>query len=157
VKPNEAEDIIALIKGSFPAHRLDATDKDVWMASLAPLDAELAFKAVMRGREEWPAFPSWARFKEAYRLQDRLRAAESDSLNKLPPPKVGTTYKLEQWIRRWAVARYLFKRFDREQDMRPFPEQAAYVDPLTKEWMPDDEWVKEAERISDADVWANIR
>lgn len=157
MKPREAEDILALLKGAFPAHRLDPTDRDVWIESFSPLDADLAFQAVMRGRNEWTMFPSWARFKEAYRLQQRLREPVGEQRSEIPRAMPGVEYRLAEWIRRWAAARYLYTRFGKEQDMRPFREQAEYVDPLTKEWMPDDAWVEEGARITDEDVWTNVR
>jgi len=154
VKDNEAVDVLALLKGAFPAHRMDPTDRDVWLGSLSPLDADLAYQAVMRGRNEWSFFPPWSVFMQGYRMQQHLREPAGEQRQDLPLTK---GLKLPLWIRRWAAARYLYRRFGRDQDMRPFREQSKYVDPLTKEWMPDAEWLQEAEHVTDADVWANVR
>jgi hypothetical protein len=153
VKENEAADVLALLKGAFPAHKMDPTDREVWMESFRQLDADLATQAVLRGRNEWVMFPSWARFREAYRLQERLREPVGEQRAALPPIDKN---KMPLWIRRWAAARYLYKRFGREQDMRRFVEQGDYADPMLAV-MPDGEWEKEAERVTDKDVWGAVR
>lgn len=153
MKDSEAASILDLLKGAFPAHRLDPTDRDVWIEYLRPLDAELATQAVLRGRNEWTFFPPWSVFKQGYKMQQHLREPTGEQRQDLPK----TGLKMPLWVRRWAAARYLYKRFGREQDMRPFREQKDHVDPLTTGWMPDDEWVQEADRVTDADVWGSLR
>jgi hypothetical protein len=151
MKEDEAKTIIRMIKGSVGG-RADPSVEEVYLASLPPLDATLATQAVLTGRREWKWFPSWSEFREAYRIQERLREPVGEQRVQLPKSS-----KVPLWVRRWIAARYLFARFGREQDTRPFHEQREHVDPLTKEWMPDGEWNEEAEKVTDRDVWKAMR
>lgn len=63
--------------------------------------------------------------------------------------------KIPFWVRRWVAARFLYDRFGRPRDLRIFPEQADYSDPLAEQ-MPETEWMKEAAHISEKDVWSAV-
>lgn len=151
MKENEARDIIGMLKAATGGKQTDQTADDFWTESLLSLDATLATQAVLAGIRTWKWFPSWAEFREAYKAQERLREPSGEQRFDMPKPS-----KVPLWIRRWTAARFLYERFGRDQDMRPFPEQKEFIDPLTKEWMPDDEWAKEAEHVTDADVWRAV-
>lgn len=151
MKENEAVDILAMLRAATGGKPDQASD-DFWVIALQNLDADIASQAVLAGIRDWKWFPSWAEFGEAYRAQQKLREPVGEQRADLPKPT-----KIPLWIRRWAAARFLYMRFGRDQDMRPFPEQREFVNPLTKEWMPEDEWVKEAEKVTDRDVWGAIR
>lgn len=151
MKEREAADILSMLRAATGGKPDQAAD-DFWVVALMDLDADLASQAVLAGIRDWKWFPSWSEFKEAYRSQQRLREPVGEQRAPLPKP-----LKIPLWIRRWTAARYLYARFDREQDMRPFPEQREFVDPLTKDWMPEEEWVAEAEKVTDKDVWTAVK
>jgi hypothetical protein len=146
MKENEARDILSILKAATVA-RLHADEDEFWLAALLPLDADFASRAVFAGIREWTRMPSWAQFKEAYGVQRKL--AEPDVTYALRP---AADKGIPEWVRRWVAARWLYARFGREQDMRWFPEQADFVDTSTEK-MPEDEWVQEAARITDREVW----
>lgn len=134
----------------------DPASDDFWLEALLPLDATLATQGVLAGIRDWRWFPSWAEFREAYKAQEKLREPQGEQRATMPGK-----YEVPGWIKRWAAARYLYARFDREQDMRPFREQypssASPPPDVPQEWMPEEEWVKESKRVSDADVWGVVR
>lgn len=154
MKENEARDVLGMLKAATGgSNKSDQTTEDFWLEALTHMDADLASRAVLAGIRDWKWFPSWAEFREAYNAQQKLRepVGEQRAVT-LPKPS-----KIPLWIRRWTAARYLYDRFGRDQDLRPFREQAEFVDPQTTEWMPDEEWLKEAARVTEAEVWGAIK
>ena len=113
-------------------------------------DAEIATKAIAALYSELPfdVLPTPQAYREVVQRIRRDRRP-------IEPVAQEKKTKLAFWVKRWAAARFLYEHFGRERDMRPFPEQADYIDP-TKERMPPDEWVEEAKKLSDADVWAAV-
>lgn len=148
----DAVAVMKMINGHWGLN-MDEPTRKLWMAALIDEDAQSSVAVVAHLAQKMHYAPKISDFKEVMRLLHPPQ--EPPPL--MPQPKLKREEKIPLWIRRWIAARYLYRRFGREQDMRPFPEQAGHVDPLTSEWMPDEEWVAEAERVTDADVWGAIR
>jgi hypothetical protein len=153
MKDSEAQDIIRLIDGATGG-RVRPNVEAVFKESLIPLDASLATDALMAGRRDWHWFPSWSQFAEAYRAQERLRMPVGEQRDAVLPP---VQQKVPFWVKRWIASRYLYVRFGRDQDMRPFHEQRDYVDPESAKWMPDGEWDEEAKHVTESEVWNAVR
>ncbi len=144
---DQAKDIVTMLKAATGG-RVDEDTSVYFESSLEQLEYESALSAATLGARTWRYFPSWADFREAYKGQQRAREPVGEQRNDLPVRKE----RMPFWVKRWAASRYLFAKFGKDQDMRWFPEQSQWVD-TTTERMPDDEWVIEAERVSDQEVW----
>lgn len=140
---NEITLLISSAVGGVP----EETRLEFFRVALKKLDYEMALSTANIGKEIWKWFPAWAEFKEVYRAQEKLREPVGEQRENLPPVTKGKT--IEPWLRRWAAARFYYEMFDRKRDLRPFKEQAVMSNPLETDWMPDDEWVEESERITD--------
>lgn len=150
---DQSDEVIMLVSAATSG-KADQSTLDYFSAALAPLDYEVALSAATIGKDFWRFFPSWAEFKEMYRLQERqLRPKPSPSESLPPIPK---NSKIPEWVRRWVAARFLYSRFGKAKDLRPFPEQGDWVDPKAEK-MPPDAWVDEAKHVADADVWATVK
>lgn len=145
----EAEQILDWLTGSF-SKRLEENERFVWLATLANMDAahamDVALKFAQSG-ERFPSVPDFRRAVRGYIDREERKPDPTDAIPRSKPPL---------WIFKWIAARFLFRRFDREQDMRPLREQADWCGPV-KEWMPEDEWVEEAKKISEAEVWSAVQ
>jgi hypothetical protein len=118
-----------------------------FVESLLPYDAEIATQALAKAHIAVTYRPQFAEFYTFYRAEQNARYAE-ESATRVAAETPAKPGKLPLWVRRWIAARYLHKRFGRDQDMRRFPEQQEWADhrvPL----MPGDEWVAEATAIDD--------
>lgn len=154
MKRNEAQDLIAFMRAATSGQELDASKQAFWEGQLIGLDADQATQAVHIGIRSWKFFPSWADFATIYTDLHKLGLAEAEAQQR-KQTNVQREIGLPFWIKRFACARYLYARFDREQDFRRFAEQGDAGD-LREELMPDDEWVKEAETISDHEAWRSV-
>lgn len=150
---DQSNEVIMLISAATSG-KPDQSTLDYFSAALSPLDYEVALSAATIGKDFWRFYPSWAEFKEMYKLRDGQLHPKPSPSESLPPITKGS--KIPQWVRRWVAARFLHEKFGKEKDTRPFPEQGDWVDPKT-ERMPPDAWVEEASHITDADVWATIK
>lgn len=147
---HQADQVVTLIKASVGG-RVDPSSTDYFMARLNQMDYQSALSAATTGSTVWRFFPSWAEFYEHYRLQEKLKEPVGEQRDELPPRK----YEIPFWVKCFIAARFLYARFGKERDLRPFREQQPYVDP-TAEFMPEGEWAIEAERVSDRDVWGAL-
>lgn len=170
MKPEEARDLIGMMKAGTRGLPLQDEEVGFWEMQLERLDADLATKAVLAGVRDWTMFPAWSEFYDAYKVQQRLSSPDTYYRSPDPPPNVR---EVPFWVKRLIAARYLYRRFGKSRDMRPFGEQVAglrelrsyhggadksgYTIPTQKELMPESEWVEEAKRVSDEDVWRTIR
>lgn len=154
MKREEAAELVRMIAAATSNAELSADKRAVWEEQLVALDADQATQAALAGIRTWKFFPSWSEFAEVYTSIGRL-AEPDDTSSKLERYRGTRPQTLAPWVRRWAAARFLFARFGRERDDRPFREQQPLVDPHA-ELMPDDEWVTEGEQLSDRDVWRAV-
>lgn len=149
---DQAQQVITLIKAACGS-RVDADQIDYFTARLIALDYQIGLAAASTGSIVWRRFPSWAEFFEHYKAQDHLRAPVGEQRIEEPLPK---RYEIPHWVKRFIAARFLYARFGRDQDLRPFREQERYLDSATADWMPEGEWEEKAEHVSDRQVWGAL-
>ena len=136
--------IVRLILSGWPqARQLDEEEIDLYARSIQDMDAELTTSTVLKAVKELPYRPAVAELRERVRTERRRLAPEV-------APVVREPTKIPLWVKRWICARMLYARFNKPRDMRRFPEQGDIGD-LTQEVMPEDEWLKEANSIDDAE------
>ena len=149
----EAQEIIRMVESNWSFDLEQA--RALWRQELLPYDAEIGTRAVARLARTSKFPPRLADLLEVVKMFHRERQGES-AVEGEALPRPSSKERVPGWVKRYVAARFLYRRFEREQDMRPFPEQREYVDPRTTEWMPEEEWAEEATRVTDDDVWVNI-
>lgn len=117
---------------------------EAYVGALLPYDAEIATLALTDAHRTLNYRPPFAEFFGFY----RARKADAASRQHTPPQAPTKKNRLPFWIKRWVVARHLAPKFGREVDMRRFVEQGEWADP-DDPLMPAEEWVREAEAITD--------
>lgn len=138
------------LTNAWPRPEWTPTQIASFMESLLPYDAEIATQALAKAHIAVTYRPQFAEFFTFYRAEQAARNAEQ-SASAIAAAPAAKPSRLPLWVRRWIVARYLFARFGRDQDMRRFAEQQDWADhrvPL----MPADEWVAEANAIGDREA-----
>lgn len=152
----QANEIVLLIKASC-ASRVEEDTLAYFSAKLSVLDYTSALSAATMGTVSWRRFPSWAEFHEMYRAQQQLKKSSGEQREREKQYRPTGVREIPFWVRRWIAARFLFFRFGKERDLRPFPEQEIVVGPPSLvDFMPDGEWNEEAEQVSDKEVWGSI-
>ena len=120
---------------------------EAYVNALIPYDADHMTNAVALAHRELQFRPP---FSELYGY---YKAAKADDAARRGPkvytPEKGN--KLPFWVKRWVCARFLYAKFGKEKDMRTFPEQRQWSGPEGL-LMPPNEWVDEANRITDLDA-----
>lgn len=151
---HEAEEVVSLLKAATGG-RVEADQTEFFAAALTRLDYEQAMSAAVKGTITWQRFPSWAQFREMY-AAGAPREELAKTLNMPAEEEKGRV--IPRWVRRWIAARFLFTRWGRDQDMRPFQEQGPRLTSLAGEieWMPEGEWDDVADEVSDRDVWGSL-
>lgn len=134
MKPEEARELVVILAAATSTRLLN-DEKLVWEEQFTPLDADLATRAVMAGRNTWGRFPSWKDFKEAYNAQKRLSEAEADQRSKVPPPEPKRGVQAPEWVWVWNWLRELRE----PRNMIPLPQQQQ----------PDSMSVEEYEKLRD--------
>lgn len=155
MKTNEAKDLLAMMGAATSGAGLDATKQAFWEEQLSHLDAEQATQAVLLGIRAWKFFPSWSDFLQIYAGLSKLGESERETERIVDLASRRPVKEIPFWVKRWACARMLYARFDKERDERRFAEQVEFSDP-TAEAMPDDAWVNEAKTISSAEAWSSV-
>lgn len=157
MKLEEARDLIAMMHAATGG-RMTGERQGFWEAQLQHLDGDIATHAMLAGIKVWKHFPSWADFGEVYTAESRRRSERQESLVRRQHEQTFLpATALPFWVKRWAAARMLFAAFGRERDERPFREQLAGVEVPGLRLMPDDEWMHEAEQITDAQAFSALR
>lgn len=156
----DAEEVVTLLKAAVGG-RVEEDQLEFFRAAMSKLDYDKALAAATKGAGIWRYFPSWSQFREMYGGFEEEDRRERERVEREKEEVAARTGKREIpfWVRRWIAARFLYARFDREKDLRPFREQGIRVDqrdPASLEWMPDDEWSEEGLRVSDRDVWFTL-
>jgi hypothetical protein len=117
---------------------------DAYARSIQDLDAALTTSAVARAAKEIKYRPPIAELREYVRAE-RNRLAPA-----VRPVDRSGWGPIPLWVKRWICARMLYAHFGRDRDLRRFPEQGDFGD-LTREVMPENEWLEEANSLTDAD------
>jgi hypothetical protein len=158
VTEQQAEEVVMLIAAATGGPPPDDQKLAFFTAALLHLEYPIALSTATTGSVIWRYFPSWAEFKEIYRTQQKLTEPLGEQRDQLaePLPPIARGRKIPDWVRRWVAARFLYARFGRSQDLRFFPEQKDFIDATQMERMPDSEWIEEAAKISDEDVWKAV-
>jgi len=121
---------------------------EAYVNALVPYDADHMTNAVALAHRELQFRPPFSELYQYYRAAKAQAASRQDT----PPSTAsGKRNTLPLWVKRWVCARYLYARFGRERDMRVFPEQRDWSNPEDP-LMPPDEWVEEAQKITDRDA-----
>lgn len=156
MKPSESVELVSFLRAAFPAINDEQEKVYARLLEKEP-DAQAASDAILGGVKTWNPggfgnfTPSYAQIREAIRIEkEQARLAQP----RPPEPKGGP---MSFWVRRWTCARFLFPRFGRDQDMRPFPQQFPHGAPPDIELMPEDEWAEEANTIDMTEAWKTIR
>lgn len=112
MKESEANEIFALLHASFPGTALEEPEVGLWLADLAPLDAEAATHTALLIRKSALRFPVWAEFRQTYQTTiDRLRRERSQKFG-LPEPREDDP----DWVHQWFDMR-------KAGDLRALPQQ----------------------------------
>lgn len=159
MKPEEARDIVALMKGCTKTTTLTPEREAFWQEQLSGLDAETATLAVLEGRDQWEFFPSWSEFAKIFQAHARRRQQERESAERqavyerVERERAGVDrLRLPLWLKRWYVARFVAS----PADLRRFPEQGDWGNPDIP-LMPVDAHVELAERLTDAQALVALR
>lgn len=155
MKLDEARDLIAMMHAATGSGRMTGEKQGFWEAQLVHLPADQATEAVLLGIKSWRYFPSWADFGEVYTAVGRRHQQAVEGERRHEHETIVST-RLPVWVKRWAAARMLHNAFGRDRDERRFAEQGDHGDP-NQPLMPEDEWLPEAEKIADAQVFAALR
>jgi hypothetical protein len=146
VTRDESLQIMQMIISAWPqAKELDKEEIDLYARAIQDLDAELTTHTVLKAQKETRYRPTVAELRERLRAEKRALAAE------LPPLDDPEGRPLPMWVRRWVCARMLYANWEKERDMRRFPEQGDYGD-LTQEKMPEGAWQEEAESLGEMQI-----
>jgi hypothetical protein len=100
----QAYEILAYLSANYPHHTMPEETIQVWVREIiAPLDRDLAVKAVRRVRETLPTFPSIAEFLGVYR---GLRKQEAHvTASEEPEPTPAERREIPRQVREWLVER----------------------------------------------------
>jgi hypothetical protein len=140
-----------MIVTSWPTGRAWNTQEiEGYVRGIIQLDCEILVQAVVLAQRELEHRPSVAELRQFYRLEQANRRETFTAPADRKPERVPL------WVRRWVAARFLHDEFGRTKDERRFPEQQDWADPDLP-LMPPDEWLSEAEHVTDQQVWRMVR
>lgn len=143
---DESLAIMRMIISAWPqAKELDKEEIDLYAHAIQDMDAELTTHTVLKAQKETRYRPTVAELRERVRAEKRALAPE------VTPFSEPEGRPLPLWVKRWVCARMLYSKWDKERDMRRFPEQGDFGD-LTQEKMPEGAWVEEAESLGEMEV-----
>lgn len=158
----EAVSIVTLMKAAA-AHPVDQDVVEYFITRLTQMDYQMGLAAATVGAGIWRRFPAWAGYMEVYRAQRAISepAGEQRSADRTPirAADVPVSREVPFWVKRWIAARFLYARFEKDQDFRVFPEEEPQLTAYERkdiQWMPDDEWVDEGQKVSDREVWGTL-
>jgi hypothetical protein len=142
VTRDEAASVAAMVVNTWPQPSWTPQEAESFVDGIVPLDAELAVQAVALAHGELDARPTVQDMRDYVRAARIRRDQTLERHSEMPG-----------WVREWVCARYLYGRFHRSQDMRPFREQIGNLPvPPDVELMTDGAWTTEAETIGDAEA-----
>jgi len=142
VTRQEALEVTGMVLSNWRVRDWSKEEIDAFATGIQHLDGQIAVATVARAARELTYAPRIKEFLEVYRAE---RASLRAELVEPPEPKARP---MEQWVREWMCARYLYADFGRARDMRRFAQQGEFGD-LTQELMPEGAWAKEAASLDD--------
>lgn len=150
MKRDEAIEVVEQVLTRWPIG--DWTEEQIaaYTSSVMTLPYELTMRALDVHIRESKFRPAISELLDIIRALRRSEPAPKEPDGD-PTPQRGVPF----WVRRWVAARWLYEKFGKAQDMRPFPEQADYANPDAK-MMPADAWVEEGARVTDAEVLGHL-
>lgn len=149
---DEAVEITGMVIAHWVTPRWTEAQMEAFVVALGSMEPDLATEAVALAAKDLQHRPSIADMHSYVKLaRANRRVSEPDE-----PYAKHPRHGLSLWVKRWVCARMLYEHMGRPQDMRPFPEQTGLDYPPDLEMMPPDEWVAEAERITDAQALSAI-
>lgn len=115
---SEADTIIGGLTAAFPNARLEDDTPDVWRKHLAPLDFDVADRAVGQCILNVKFFPTVAEFREFYRL-------ERHNTRPPQPEVVSDSSGIPVWVHvwRWRSAQTMTARQAARESHRPVEER----------------------------------
>ena len=149
---NEALDIVGMVVRTWPGKEWSEAEMDAYATGLMRYEAATCVAAVAAAQQKLMYRPSVAELREFYDLERAKRRAVAER----PVEPRAKKEKVPLWVRRWVAARYLYRQFGKEQDLRAFPEQQTFMNPYV-EVMPADAWLEEAEHVTEAQVWRTLQ
>ncbi len=151
---DDAVTIVAMMVHGFPGPAWEEERMAIYVEDLLPLDAALTTHALARARNSQKYAPSISELKEFYAIERRKEEAEQrDRIRAQLDETPGHQDEIPTWVKRWLVARFLVA----PPDLRMLKEQHLFgPEPEGVEWLPDDLYVEEAAKITDAQVWRTM-
>ncbi len=150
---NEALDVVGMVVRSWPGGReWTSEEMDAYATGIMWMAPEPAVAAVAAALQRVQYRPSVAELREFYDIERAKTRAATEKPERQWPQKRET---VPLWVRRWVAARYLYRSFGKDQDMRRFPQQQMQHSP-DFEMMPADAWLDEAEHVTEDRVWRTI-
>jgi hypothetical protein len=150
----EALTVTQMVITTWPSTKVWGEEEmDAYAHGLQRYEASACVKAVAAAQQKLMYRPSVAELREFYDIERAKTRAAAEAPERQWPTKRET---VPLWVRRWVAARYLYARFGKEQDLRPFREQGDWATP-DGERMPQDAWLEEAEHVTDDRVWNTLR
>lgn len=150
---DEAVTVTHMVVTTWPTSK--AWDEDEMLAyatGLQKYDAATMTHAVAAAQQKLMYRPSVAELREFYDLERAKTRARAEA----PAERYAKKEKVPLWVRRWVAARYLYRQFGRDQDLRRFPEQQDWANPDLP-LMPADAWLEEAEHVTETQVWKTLQ
>lgn len=149
---DEAITVTAMVINAWPGSKAWTEEEmHAYATGLQRYDAAVCVQAVAAAQQKLMYRPSVAELREFYDLERAKTRARAEK----PEEPRARKDKVPLWVRRWVAARYLYRQFGREQDMRRFPEQQDRYSP-DMELMPADAWLEEAAHVTDERVWKTL-
>ncbi len=149
---DDAVTIVAMIVHGWPGAAWEAERMEIYVQDLLPLDAALATHALARARNTLKYRPSIAELKEFYAIERRKADMKETERIREQLDAAPDSLGIPPWVKRWLVARWLVS----PPDLRPMKEQFSRLPEGSDSWMPDDLYVEEAAKVTDAQVWATM-
>ena len=118
MKPEEAQTLVTMMAAATSTRLLN-DEKLVWEEYFLPLDADIAYRAIMSGRRTWARFPSWKLFKEVYNSEKSLSEPAGEQRSQMPADEGRRGIEAPEWVWVWYWCRE--KRAPR--NLRHFPQQ----------------------------------
>lgn len=150
---DEAVTVTHMVITTWPTSIAWSEDEMLAYATgLQKYDAATMTHAVAAAQQKLMYRPSVAELREFYDLERAKTRARAET----PTERYAKKEKVPLWVRRWVAARYLYRQFGRDQDLRRFPEQQDWVNP-DLDLMPADQWLEEAEHVTETQVWKTLQ
>ncbi len=150
---DEAVTVTQMVVTTWPSTKVwDEATMLAYAEGLMRYEAESCTRAVAAAQQKLMYRPSVAELREFYDIERAKTRAAAEAPERQWPAKREV---VPLWVRRWVAARYLYTRFGKDQDLRPFREQGDWAHP-DAERMPQEAWLEEAEHVTDDRVWRTL-